>query len=142
MPASTCWQWRRHDRGGASGRRLREGRGEAVRFVAGRVQRRLECFDRHERVGESVANGLERRDRSTELDPFHRVRTRQGKHRPAGTGDLVRDRAPAGRDRGVPRAEVEPRVDGHAVLHAHDVEARVRIDALHRAHVDGRARER
>ena len=103
------------------------------RLVAGCIQRCLECFDRHERVGESVPNGLERRDRATELDAFHGVRAgeeRASSDRPRRSG--ARPRAGRARPPSPRRVMSNLRLDGDAALGADDVEAGVRVDALRR----------
>ena len=103
MPASTCWQCAATVPRGAPGGGLRERGGDRTRFVAGRGQGRLERLDRHERLGEPVPDGLEARDRTTELHPLQRVGAREIEHGAARARDLLRDGAPAERDRGLPR---------------------------------------
>ena len=123
---------------GPSGRCLGERGGEGARFVAGRVERRVERLDRDERLGEAVANGLERCDRASELHPLDRVVTREGEHRSRRSRDLVRDRAPGEGHGGVPCNRVERDVDAGGVFDARDVQPGVRIDPLHRPELDRR----
>ena len=117
--------------------RLRERRRDHARFVTRRAERRVKRFDRHERIGEPMTNGLERSNRPAELDPLQRVRAREGQHRPARAQDLVRDRAASEGDGRLPRVALQCLRIGRGVLHAHHVEAGIGIDAHHRARVRG-----
>ena len=84
----------------AARRRLGERRRHRPRLVPRGVERRVERLDRHERLGQPVPDGLEPRDRPAELHaaPARASRARASM-RPARARDLVRDRAPARRDR-------------------------------------------
>ena len=116
---------------GAAGGRLRERGGHRVRFV-GRPRRASRRALRSRRARRRAggarpgtrAIGRPNCTRST------RVRAREVEHRPARARDLVRDRAPAERDRRVPRVGVEPRRRRRRRrVDAHDVEAGVGVDA-------------
>ena len=93
MPPSTCWQCLAAVRPACPRRPW-----PAVRqvVVAPAAQRRLGAVDRHQRLGEPVADRLERRDRAAELGPG---RARAGGPVPAWRASCRRAtiRAPRGR---------------------------------------------
>jgi hypothetical protein len=128
---------------GLPGGCLREQR---AKLVMRRVEGRLGAFERHERLGQPVPHGLERRERLAELDTVQGVRPGEGEHGPAGASEPPADRAPAGRERHrAPRAPRAPRVPaGHRGHHAQrqvPVKRRTRpVDTL--PHHPGTARVR
>jgi hypothetical protein len=77
---------------GLPGGGLREQR---AKLVMRRGEGCLGAFERHERLGKPVPEGLERRERLAELDSVERVRPGEGEHGPAGAGEPPADRAPA-----------------------------------------------
>ena len=95
---------------GAPGGRLGERGGHRVRLVAGRGRASASSASTATSASASRwRTAWNARDRAAELHPLERVRAREVEHRPARAGDLVRDRAPAGRDAPLPRRGVDRR---------------------------------
>ena len=142
IPASTCWQCVATVRAVRPAVAFASAAVSGIGFVAGRAERRVERLDRDERLGEPVANGLERARSAGRTAPAPaRGRARARASLGVAPGDLVRDRAPAERD--APTSHAARRAASPARRRAstrHDVEAGVGIDAAHRRHVDGRDR--
>ena len=92
MPASTCWQCLAATPRAATGGGLGHRRGDRRGVEPGGVEHRHGRLDRDQRVGQTVADGLELGDRLVELDALERVlachRQRPSRH----PDELVRER--------------------------------------------------